>query len=201
MRKEIILIALFICIVAGSHAAAQTRTSFGVKLNAGLTNLTLTDMSGVTHSFNPAASVGGFTSIQFTKHFILQPELVFNYMESTVKYSGQKTKFKYAGVEIPVYALTHITAGTGKVIIGAGPHVGYGFSADTAIEKLPQGAPGENVIEMDHWYAGGGVQAGYEFRNGILLQSVYQLSYDLRSGKNRSQVRTQTISVGIGYRF
>jgi len=201
MKKVIISAAILFSALFNINATAQTQTKLGVKLNANLTNVKLTDLQGVKEEFNPGASVGGFVKIQFNENFALQPELMFNYTEAKVKQSGESLKFKYAAVEIPVYALGQIKAGTGKVFLGAGPHIGYGFSADSATEHLPAGSPGENKLEMDHWYMGGSAIAGYEFRNGLSVHAGYQLGRDLSSSSNGSKVNTQTISLGVGYKF
>lgn len=199
--KKIILSAVMFCSVFFATVQAQTTTSFGVKLNGNLTNVKLSDIVGSSTSFKPGGAIGGFAKIEFNEHFALQPELLFSYTESKVKFNHEKIRFKYAGVEIPVYALGQFTAGNGKFFIGAGPHIGYGFSIDTKTEKIPDGAPGDNKIELDHWYMGGGVMAGYEFRNRIIINAGYQLGFDLSSKSKSSDVKTQTISLGIGYRF
>lgn len=201
MKKRTIITTVILCAAIFTNVSAQDKTSFGIKLNGNLTNLKLSDIQSSKGKFNAGASVGGFVRIGLGEHFSLQPELLLNYTETKLRNNGERLKFKYAGVEIPVYFQGEIKAGNGKVILGIGPHIGYGFSADTKTERLPEGHPGENKIELDHWYAGGGVIAGYEFRNQISLNTGYQLGFDFRSRHKSSQVKTQTISLGIGYRF
>jgi len=199
--KKIILSAVMLCNVFFATLQAQTTTSFGVKLNGNLTNVKLTDMPGASTSFNPGGGIGGFAKIEFGQHFALQPELLFNYTESKVKFDHEKIRFKYAGVEIPVYALGQVQAGNGKFFIGVGPHVGYGFSIDSRTERIPEGFPGSNKIELDHWYMGASAIAGYEFNNGITLNAGYQMSFDLSNSGNTSKLKTQTIHIGVGYKF
>ncbi len=199
--KKIILSAVMFCSVFFMAVQAQEiNTSFGVKLNGNLTNVKLSDLSG-SSSFKPGVAVGGFTKIEFGDRFALQPEIMFNYTESKIKSDNKRIRFKYAGVEIPVYALGQFALGNGKFFIGAGPHVGYGFSIDSNTEKLSDCDPGSNKIELDHWYMGGSAMTGYEFRNGITITAGYQLGFDLSSGRKSSDVKTQTINVGIGYKF
>ncbi len=200
MKKKILLAVMF-CGTFFMTTFAQTTTSFGIKLNGNLTNVKLTDLPGSNSSFKPGVSLGGFTKIAFSEHFALQPELLFNYTESDTKWNKRKIKFKYAAVEIPVYAMGQFMTGNGRFFIGAGPHIGYGFSVDSKTEKLPEWAPGSNKIELDHWYMGGGAIAGYEFNNGITINAGYQMGFDLSSSSKRSHVKTQTIHAGIGYKF
>lgn len=203
MKKIILTAAIAFCSVIVMNVNAQTKTkaSFGVKLNGNLTNVKLSDLQGSKSSFKAGTSLGGFSKIEFSENFALQPELLFSYTESKIKTQGEKVRFKYASLEIPVYALGQFKSGDGKSFIGAGPHAGYGFSIDSRTEKLPEGHPGDNKISLDHWFMGGGVLAGYEFKNGISIQGGYQMSFDLSSRSKTSNVKTQTISLGIAYRF
>ncbi|MCD8264331.1 MAG: outer membrane beta-barrel protein [Tannerellaceae bacterium] len=79
--------------------------------------------------------------------------------------------------------------------------MGYGLSADAKLEHLKACEEGKNKIELDHGYIGGGAIAGYAFNNGIFLQAGYQLSFDFSSGNNAGKMKTQTISLGVGYKF
>jgi len=201
MKKMILSTAMFCSAFLMTTHAQTTKTSFGIKLNGNLTDVKLTDIPGSKTYFNPGAAIGGFAKIEFNDHFALQPELLFNYTESDVKLSRQEVKFKYGGVEIPVYAIGQYAVGNGKVFAGIGPHVGYGFSIDSRTEKIPDNAPGDNKIELDHWYMGGSAMAGYEFNNGITISTGYQLGFDLSSRGKSSNVKIQTIHLGIGYKF
>lgn len=109
---------------------AQTNTSFGVKLNGNLTDVKISNWQNGSSSFKPGASLGGFAKIEFGENFALQPELLFSYTERKINTVGEKTKFKYASVELPVYAIGQFSVGRGKVFVGAGPNIGYGFSID-----------------------------------------------------------------------
>lgn len=200
MKKIILTSVLSICGAIVMSINAQTTTSFGIKLNGNLTNVKLSNLQR-NDSFKPGVALGGFTKIEFSKHFALQPELLLNYTEKKAWSGDERVKFKYASVEIPVYALGQYEAGNGKLFFGVGPHIGYGFSADSRKEGLPDYAEGANKIELSHWYMGGGVIAGYEFKNGLQINAGYQLGYDLRSKNKKSSMDTQTISLGVGYKF
>lgn len=197
--KKIILTAAIILGTIGI-TSAQTKVNFGISLEGNLTNVKLTKFEDAKNQFNPGAGIGGFVCIGFNEHFALQPGLHFNYTEAKIKSEGEKTRFKYVGVELPVYAVGQYKAGNGNIFLGIGPHVGYGLSADAKLEHLKD-CDDNNKIELDHGYVGGGAIAGYEFNNGIFLQAGYQLSFDFSSGKNSANMKTQTISLGVGYKF
>ncbi len=203
MKKIILAVAMVITGAYSMNVAAQTKTSLGVKLNGTLTDVRLTDLQGANTSFRAGGAFGGFVKIEFSENFALQPELMFNYTEAKVNYLGERNRYKYASVGIPVYAVGQFKVGNGKMYLGAGPSIGYGFSIDSDTEKLPEGHPDENKLELDHWNMGGGAMIGYEFRNGIQINAGYQMSFDLRSSSKvkGSEVKTHTISLGVGYRF
>ncbi|MCD8029785.1 MAG: porin family protein [Bacteroides sp.] len=200
MKKIIILTAMF-SVVSFMHLNAQNRVSFGVGLEGNVTNVKLSNLQGAKAKFSPGASVSGFSDIAFGTHFSLRPELRIGYTEAKVKVNEENLKFKYASVEIPVYALGRYQTAAGTLFAGVGPHMGYGFSADSETEKIASGSPGENILELDHWYAGGSAMAGFEFRNRISVRAGYQLSYDLHSHHKINQKKTRTLSLGVGYRF
>lgn len=200
--KKIILSIAVMCSSFFMGVQAQTKASFGVKLNSNLTDVKLADIKGASSSFRPGAAIGGFTRISFGEWFALQPELLFNYTEAEAKAKHVKTRFKYGGVEIPVYAMGQFAVGNGTVFVGAGPHAGYGFSIDSKKAKhADDDARLKDVMELDHWYMGGSVIAGYEFKFGLFINAGYQLGFDLSANGKSSDVRTQTISLGAGYRF
>lgn len=201
MKKTILTIILAISFIFVVTVNGQTRTSFGIKLNGDLSTVKVSNLKNETASFKPGISAGGFAKISFGPYFVFQPELLVSYMEKRVKRASEKVRFKYASVEIPLYAMGQFDAGRGKLFIGAGPHIGYGLSIDSKVEKLPCWEEGANKVERKNWYMGGGVIAGYEFAMGLSLHAGYKLSYALHNKNKTSATDTQTLSLGVGYCF
>lgn len=201
MRKIFLTAILAIATTFAVTVNAQTNTSFGVKFNGNLTNVKVSNLQNGSTSFKPGASLGGFAKVEFGEHFALQPELLFSYTERKISTAGEKTRFKYASVEIPVYVMGQTNVGRGKLFAGIGPNIGYGFSMDSNVEKLSDCDKEANKPELSHWYMGAGVLVGYEFHNRISIHAGYKLGYDLSSKHKTSGTDTQTISLGIGYRF
>lgn len=201
MTKIFLTAILAIGSMFATTVNAQTSTSFGIKLDGNLTNVKVSNLQDGNHSFKPGVSLGGFTKVEFGDHFALQPELLFSYTERKISTVGEKTKFKYASVEIPVYLMGQLHVGQGKLFAGIGPNIGYGFSIDSKTEGLSDYDEEANKLELSHWYMGAGALVGYEFHNGISINAGYKLSYDLSSKNKTSGADTQTISLGVGYRF
>ena len=201
MRKVIFTAILAIATAFASTVNAQTTTSFGVKLSGNLTNVQVSDLQNGSNSFKPGVSVGGFSKIEFGEYFALQPELLFSYLEAKTNAADEKIRFKYASVEVPVYAMGQFNLGKGKICFGVGPNIGYGFSVDTKTEGLPDWDVNANKPELSHWYMGGGAMIGYEFRMKLSVSAGYKWTYDLSSKNKAAGADTQTISLGVGYRF
>lgn len=211
--KKIILTCLLL--VGGSlamHINAQTKTSFGLKIDANMVNLKLTKMKNKNNSFDAGASLGGFTKIEFSENFALQPELMMSYTERKIKIGDERLKYKYSSVEVPIYALGQLEAGRGKFFFGMGPIIGYGFDSDDAEVKIGNSPELDDFFELDsdnyiqlglnHWYYGGGFIWGYELHNGLTFHVGYQRTHAFRSeNKKKSKIEVQTISLGIGYKF
>lgn len=212
MRKIIFVCTLLLC---GTLVVnAQTKTSFGLKLNGSMTNLRLIRMTDKNNRFEPGANLGGFAKIEFGKNFALQPELMMGYTEGKIKIGDEKAKYEYSSVEVPVYAIGQFDAGNGKFFFGLAPMVGYGFDSNDAKVKIGNGelpniddfweVDSDNYVELglNHWYYGGALIVGYELQNGLTFQAGYQRTHDFRSkSKNRSKIETHTITLGIGYKF
>lgn len=201
MKKTILRALLAVTLLFVSNANGQIRTSFGIKLNGDLSNVKVSAGENETASFKPGVSAGGFAKIGFGSHFVFQPELLFSYMEKKIKRVSEKTRFKYASVEVPLYAMGQFDAGDGKLFVGAGPSIGYGFGIDSHIEKLSCEEEGPTKLEREDWYMGGSVIAGYEFRSGLSLQAGYKVGYNLHAKSKTSGTNTQTFSLGVGYCF
>lgn len=211
MKKLILASLLLIGGVFATHINAQSKTSFGIKLNGSMTNLRMKKMKDKNNTFDPGVSLGGYTKFELSKNFALQPEIMMSYTEGKIKIGGEKLKYEYSSVEVPIYALGQFEAGSGKLFFGLAPLVGYGFDGDAKVKigKTPNfddfwGTDSDGYVKLglSHWYYGGAVMVGYELQNGLTFQAGYQRTHDLRSdNEKRSKVETHSISLGVGYRF
>lgn len=201
MKKAIVIIAALMAVTAVA-GAQEKKVSFGIKAEANLTDVKLSDLKGLRSSFNPGASLGGFVRVMLSEHLSLQPELRLSYSEAKVKCGAERFRFKYGSLEIPVYLQGHVKAGGGEFLFGAGPYIGYGLSADTRMENVcDQELKYSDAIELDHFFAGGGVVAGYEFGMGISVNVGYRMAFDVASRHKSSGSRTRAVSLGAAYRF
>lgn len=215
MRKIILTCMLLLGASYVIQSNAQTKASFGLKLNGNMTNLKFKDAKNSNNHFDYGASFGAFTKIDFSKNFALQPELMMNYAEGKIKIGEGKLKYKYSSVEVPIYALGQFDLGSGKFFFGMGPIIGYGFDSDDAEFKIGKDIDWEDWngwldfsnsdkinLGLNHWYYGGAVMIGYELNRRLTFHAGYQRTHDFRSKRqNKSRIETHLISLGVGYIF
>jgi hypothetical protein len=126
---------------------------------------------------------------------------------------GSKVKLSY--VEVPVNFIYKPLLGTGNLLLGFGPYVGFGIDG-----KVKNTAGAETDIEFDKDYtsanegtqfkkidAGANLLAGYEFNNKVSLQLNAQLGLMDIDKENPFKTNDQTrwrntgFGLSLGYRF
>lgn len=206
--KKIILLGLSLFMATGLMTVkAQTPLTFGVKAEANMSNFLLSDMDGVSSTMKLGPTVGGFMNIGLHQNFSIQPELMFFYRSSKMETeaTGQTIKddFNQWGMQLPVYFLGHLYTDNGKFYGGVGPYVGLGFDAKYKDADVDLYKKVNDEAAMNRWDFGLGLLVGYEFHNGIQINAGYQLGLidQLDANKDDASMRTQTVSLGVGYRF
>ena len=202
--KKLVVLSLSMFLITGlASVNAQTKISGGIKAEANMSNFLLTDLDAQKSTMKIGPSLGGFMKIELHENFAIQPEMMFFYRNSEMKTGSVKDDFQQWGMQIPVYALGQMDLGTGKGYVGVGPYVGFGFDssykdADVNLYKEVAGK-----TPMNRWDFGVGAMVGYEFSNKIQINAGYQIGLinQLDAAKDDAKMRTQTVSLGIGYRF
>lgn len=204
MKRIILMVAVLAGTVVTS-AHAQSKTSFGVKGEANMSNFRIDDMPGVKSDFGVGAGIGGFMKIDFGEYFALQPELMLQWQNSTLKQNGVKSDFEYWGMEIPVYAMGQMKLESGdRAYIGIGPYGRLGFSARNKTADVNYYKKnGESKPFMQRGDVGAAVLVGYEFDFGMQINASYKYGFlnVLDAGKKTSSLYNQQVSLGIAYRF
>ena len=204
MKRTILAVA--VCtLLAATQVNAQSRLSYGVKAEANMSNLLFDDMPGIESDFGAGVGIGGFLKIDFGKYFAIQPELLFQWQNSTIKQGVVENDFEYWGAEIPIYAVGQMTLESGdRAYIGLGPYFGVGFSAkDKTADLSLYDKNGATAPFMHRGDIGVGAMIGYEFAFGMQINAGYKYSLlnKLDAESDNSTMRGQAITFGIGYRF
>ncbi len=212
--KKLSLVLIALCISIG-YASAQ-QLSFGAKAEANFSNHLLKDLPGATNSMGPGVTLGGFAKIELSEHFALQPELLFSFKHINIEMSGEipdlgpfdmKGDVEYWGMEIPVYALGQWKAGSGQFYAGLGPWFAYGFSMKSYYGDGGMGTMDLYSSEYDdmggikRFDLGLGALAGYELACGLQFNAGYKLGLINAAESAPAKMHSQTLSIGLGYRF
>lgn len=201
--KKILGICTGLLCMASIAANAQVTTSAGLKLQANYSKYRLSGMPGVDSKYGVGAGAGGFLKVGFGEHFAIQPELLFNFNRSKLK-SDQSGKLRYMGLELPVYAVGQINAGSGKIFLGAGPYLAYGLSnklKDGTSVSLYKKQEGQSKAAMSRLDYGVGAILGYEFGSGLLVNAGYKLGLKDQLKASGSSMKVSAFSLGVGYKF
>jgi hypothetical protein len=214
MKRLVILVALVSWL--GMTQAYTQGVMGGIKVDANLSNFILSDLhellselDGVESKFGVGLSVGGYTKVEISEHFALQPEILLHFKNSKmeVKALNSERDFQYFGVEMPLYAVGQKTFGNGKGFIGAGPYVGFGIDARYKAKgvsdvELYKEYNGQKSM-MQRWDFGVGAMAGYEFGSRLQIIASWKIGVlnAMNANKDNDRMLNQTFSLGLGYRF
>lgn len=203
MKK--IILSLVVLIGLGATQAFAQKTSFGVKAEANLSNSVLSDMANTKSTLGVGGNIGGFAKVELGQWFALQPELMLTLQNSKLDVSGVKNNIRSWGVEVPVYALFQLPAtNTGRAYVGVGPYASYGLSAKNRTADLSlYSKNGADKSFLNRFDAGLAATIGYEFTNRIQINASYKRGIldELNTNSKESSLRSQRISLGVGYRF
>lgn len=202
MKKNftIVLIAIF-TVFSFAITQVNAQVAVGVKAGANMSNYLLDKMPNTESSMKVGAQVGGFVKYNFNPFLGLQADMMFHYKASEIKdkATGQKSDIEAWGMEVPIYAMASIPTYSGKIYLGVGPYVGFGFSAKNKTADVDL----YDTKFIKRFDLGAAAILGYELKNGFQINANYQFgALNLRDkNKGDSKLRMQGVSLGLGYRF
>lgn len=229
LQLSVAMISIF---AIQQHANAQTK----VGLRAGVTysNLHIKDDADKKTSTQsvPGIQIGLTVDVPLTGNFYIQPGLIYarrgfkQEKESSLGY-GFNFEVKAEYVEIPVTFLYQPKWGSGKLLIGAGPYIGFGtggtWSNDNQVVvqgDIVIGNKGDLIFRNDGFEGGNlesynygrpidygaGFLLGYEHKSGIYLQGNTQVgiaNLQSRYGdfKPKGTKRNANFGIAVGFKF
>ena len=167
------------------------------------------------------AELGGFIDFTLTKHFAIQPQIIFtahqNYFAATDTTNGLWS----FGMEVPVYFLGRLgNLQQGYVQFGGGIFTHFTFASNTGKYKSADSNPAPQVEQDGHNYNelyslhnnhfGICAMVGYEFTFGMQINVQYKISlsdiagfYSSNKGKEIADalIYPHSLSLCLGYRF
>ena len=184
MKKAIIVFSVLV----SSMAASAQHVEYGVK--GGLNVADFSNSDGVNFKSRTSFHLGGLAHIHVTRHFAVQPELVFS--GQGAKYSGIEYKMNY--LNIPV--LLQYMAG-GGFRLETGPQLGIlasakGKSGGTTVDIKDQ------FKTVDFAWSFG---AGYLTDVGFGVDARYNLGISNIVEDGGGDVRNNVFQLGVFYQF
>ncbi|RKR82907.1 outer membrane protein with beta-barrel domain [Mucilaginibacter gracilis] len=231
IKKLHLLISLSTLIAAANTANAQT--TVGVKAGVNFSNVMMKDESGnkINTQSIPGMVVGLTVDVPVAGDFYIQPAAQYSrkgYKQETGGFYGSATNFKVNAsyIEVPVNLLYKPHVGTGNLLLGAGPYIGYGTGGswksdnDATIGDINVGKKGD-VIFKNNAMDGGDVNsylygkpfdyglnflAGYELFNKLSAQLGAQLGLanlqpHADGATREGKLKNSGFGISLGYKF
>ena len=195
----------------------DTRPSVGIHAGVNMFNINGKNAAGteLNNKLNTGFSGGLDIAVPLGSGFYLQPGVDFT-QKGTETEGGIKTTLNY--IDIPVTFVYKPIVGTGNMILGFGPYLGYGLGGkvtnangtSTKVvyrDEFDRQVPG-TTTQLRKSDAGANFLAGYEFANKLSLNLKAQLGLkDINPDmgnegtNNMTRFRNTGFGISVGYRF
>ena len=200
--------------------------SGGLLANANMSNFIITrnhkPMSSYMHV---GGELGGFMDFRITKHFSIQPQVIFTAHQNYFAATDTANHLWSFGMDIPVYFLGRFgNMEKGYIQFGGGIFTHFTFASnirnkyknvDESAAVIPPVTPTDThdyskLYSLHDNHFGVAVTVGYEFPIGIQINAHYKVSlsdiagfYKEYKGQEIADalIYPQSVSLGIGYRW
>ncbi|MBD2701997.1 PorT family protein [Spirosoma sp. BT702] len=185
-------------------------------------------VTGGLQMANQKNSIGGFSisgtnRIGYTAGLLIDAALSESFsIRPQILYSVKGTKFDLGGlsgglangnvtlafnyIEVPIQVTYGLEAGPGRLVLGAGPYVGYALSGTTSgsvqgqsgSENIEFGSAEDQVKRLDY---GLRLSGGYELSSGLSISAFYSPGLaNLANGSNQTTTNT-AFGLTLGFLF
>lgn len=217
MKKKLLAVAIAGFFAAPLFAQEMTvtanKTTFGIRAGVNFQNINGKDAQGdkLENDLLTGYHAGVNAEIPIGTGIYVQPGILYTLKGAKANDGDGKIKISY--LDVPVNLLYKPILGTGNLVLGFGPYVGFGIGG-----KVEQGNS-ETDIEFENEYtsvnapqfkrldAGANFLAGYEFANKLSFQLNAQLGLvDINpklpnASDDETNYRNTGWGVSVGYRF
>jgi len=191
------------------------RTTFGVRAGVNFQTINGKNSSGdkLENKVRTGFHAGVNAEVPLGTGFYVQPGVL--YSQKGAEFDND-AELQLSYIEVPVNLLYKPVLGTGRMLLGFGPYVGFGIDGKY---KAANGAEGEVEFENEipanpsaaayvkRMDAGANLLAGYEFANNLSFQINAQLGLvnirpDVPNVSNdKSRWANTGFGLSVGYRF
>ncbi|MBK8703079.1 MAG: PorT family protein [Saprospiraceae bacterium] len=220
MKTRIILFFAFLFMLSAFLTNAQT--SFAILGGVNLQNLNGKDYEGdkLENDLIIGFHAGLNAQIPIATDFYFQPGLLFSTKGAKNEFGQITSTFKLSYIELPLNLVYKPALGSGYIMLGFGPYVGYGITGKSIVEgsgnKIESDIEFTNTIEATDPIAttyfkaldaGANFFFGYEMAMGVFVQLNAQLGLikinpeDKRIPEGDTAVKNTGFGLSVGYRF
>lgn len=231
-NKKLHLLELLLILIASLNIA-NAQTKVGIKAGVNFSNVIMKDANGKkanTQSM-PGILLGLTVDIPVIGDFYIQPAVQYSkkgYQQETGGFYNTATNFKVNAsyIEVPLNILYKPRLGPGKLLVGAGPYIGYGTGGhwksdkDAAVGDIVVGNKGDVIFRNDP-LDGGDINsytygkpldyglnflAGYEFFTRLSVQLGVQLGLanlepHVEGSTSDGKLKNSGFGIAVGYKL
>lgn len=234
MKIKFLQLSVFILSIFVVQQSANAQTKVGLRAGINFSNLNIKDEADKNRTTQsvPGIQVGLTADISLMGNFYVQPGLMYasrGFKQETEGSLGYGVNFEVKAnyFEIPVTFLYKPALGNGKLIVGAGPYIGFGMGGSWTSDSevvvqgdIVIGNKGDLIFRNDGLEGGNlesynygrsvdygvGFLLGYEHKSGIYLQGNTQVGIaNLQSQygdfKPKGSARNSSVGISVGYKF
>lgn len=218
MKSKVLMLALATTAISLTSKAQDAKTTFGVRAGVNFQNLTGKDANGGDLDFKMKTGfhIGVNAEIPIAPEFYVQPGLLFTTKGAKEEITGSDdAKINISYLEVPINFLYKPELGSGKLLLGVGPYVGFGIGGKVKGNGADMDVKFKNDVKSTDYLKafylkgldfGGNLLVGYELSSKISAQLNAQLGMTNLAPKvdgNSSDAKVKNTGFGIslGYRF
>ena len=196
-KAKLALAALAVMATVGT---VNAQTTFGVRAGVGLNGLTGKGTDNLDNKFGWHAGVNLEKRIGNDIYF--QPNLLFYAKGSEATIANVKTSTTLNYLEVPLNFVYKGEVGSGKVLVGLGPYVGYGIGTKSKVGSNST-SPSFEDVNLKKFDLGGNLLLGWEFSNNLSAQLNAGMGFMKINDKQVADYSPKNIGFGVslGYRF
>lgn len=208
--KALVTAVLCTCISVVSYS----QTQFGIRAGVNFQNLNGKDSDGdkLENKMKTGFNLGVTADIPVVSpDYFVQTGLLFSTKGAKLDQAGSDDKLNISYLEVPITFLYKPMLGTGKLLLGVGPYIGFAVGGKMGNQDLKF----DNEISLQQasepylkrFDAGGNILFGYEFSQKISAQLNAQLGLvninpKIEGGlEGDATVKNTGFGVSLGYHF
>ena len=230
--KLVYITSVFILLWIMVYVPSYAQTKIGIQAGVNFANVMSKDENGTEQTTGsiPGIRIGLTADIPVIESFYIQPGIFYSkkgFKQSSGGYYGQANNFevKVSYVELPINFLYKPKLSGGRLLLGAGPYIGYGtdgtWKSDNVIliGDIMTDSKGKTIFKDDFmdgefgnylygrpWDYGLNFLAGYEFHGNFSAQLNFQtglanLQPKIGGEKREGSLRNKSLGLTVGYKF